>query len=154
MSHRSPRAQGFQLLFCVSNQSGIVGQFQERFRICDRFLVGTRLLVGKPTAAVGHSVVGLELDRLVVIGNGAVRITFAAVGGPATAVGLGVVGLELDRLVAIGDDAIVVTFAEVGDPTVVVGPARSPELIAASGSDRVGQSEKLALVTSMMMVAL
>jgi len=56
-------------------------------------------------------VVRIELDRLVMVLDGAVEFAFAYVGVAAIAEGVGVVRIELDRLVIVLDGAVVFAFA-------------------------------------------
>ncbi len=63
-----------------------------------------------PTTGVKSPRCGLDADRLVIVGDGAIVVTLALVGVAAIAVGQGEIGIEPDRLVEVGDGAVVVAL--------------------------------------------
>src|SRR5262245_33960696 len=69
----------------------------------------------------GGREIRLELDRLVVVVDGAIVVTLAELGVAAVEVVTFSRRLELDRLVVIEDGAVVFAVLVVGDAAVVVG---------------------------------
>lgn len=57
---------------------------------------------------VGIGVFGIDLDRLVEVGDGAVLVALAVVRNTSVVVGLGIFRIEPDRLVVFGDGAVAV----------------------------------------------
>src|SRR5262249_52357942 len=72
--------------------------------------------------AIGTGEVGIEIDRLVLIGKRTVEITLVVVGKAATAVGIGRTGGELDRRAVICDRLIEVPEIRLCGPAPAVGP--------------------------------
>ena len=66
-------------------------------------------------------VVGLEPDRLAVLGDRLVQLPLAARACAEIDVGRGVVGLEPDRLAVLGDGLVQLPLAHQGDAEVGVG---------------------------------
>ena len=58
-------------------------------KVGDSTVVVAFVSMGKPAAAVGPGVVGLELDGLVKVGDSLVIVAFVGVGEPAVMVGPG-----------------------------------------------------------------
>src|ERR1700733_1463836 len=67
------------------------------------------------------------MDRLAVVCNGAVVISFPVVGSTAVVVGLRIVRLEVDCLIEVSDGALLIAFKNVGASAVIecVGIIRS-----------------------------
>ena len=72
-------------------------------------------------AVVQADGVRLELDRRVVVGDGALLLAVVEIGEPAVVQRRGVGRIELDRLVVVGDGLVVVGGGRIGDAAVVVG---------------------------------
>jgi hypothetical protein len=88
--------------------------------------------VGVPAVVVGFSVLRVEFDGLIVVGDGAVVVALIGVGEPAVEVGFSILWVEFDGLVKVGDGAVVVAFVaagacgSVGDGSVgEAGPAQN-----------------------------
>ena len=79
---------------------------------------------------------GIEPDRLVVIGDGAVEIAFGVVCGTTGGVGEGELGIKLDRLVVVGDGAVEIALGVVCGATVVVGEAARRGISSATSMRR------------------
>src|SRR5579871_2365035 len=81
--------------------------------------------------------VRLELDRLVEVGDGAVKVAFSVIDEAAAGVRRGKVWPEPDRLVEVGDGAIVVALAFVSLAAMVVDDDvfRSTREHAVAGGD-------------------
>ena len=62
---------------------------------------------------IGVGVFRIELDRLGVVGDGAVVVALVAVRDTAVVVGGGVLGIEPDRLAEVGDGAVIVLLVYV-----------------------------------------
>ena len=70
---------------------------------------------------MGVGVVGLEPDRLAVLGDGLVQLPLTSQGGAEVEVGRAVVGPQPDRLAVLGDGLVQLPLAHQGDAEVGVG---------------------------------
>ena len=69
----------------------------------------------------GKGELGIEPDRLVVVGDGAVIVRLGGIGEAAVVEGRGRLWIEPDRLVVVGDGAVVVLLGGIGEAAIVEG---------------------------------
>ena len=91
------------------DRAGIVGHGVGEFEAFAFGVAAIDVGVGKPR---------IELDGLIEIGNGSLRLTLCDPGA-ASVVECGGRGIELDRLIIVGDRAVDIAFAPPRDASVV-----------------------------------